>query len=393
MATHPVDATLEAAKIDPEERTERLKGVKLDGAGWKYAATRAFKEFLNDGGTDLAAKLTYFMVLSLAPALLAVFSILTLVLASNRSAVDDLVTQLTTMVPSDYQSVVQSVVDNLMQQSTGGLIALVVGILTAVWSASAYVKAFNRASNQVYNYAEGRGFVRLLLSNLLTTVVMLLGIVLVLISLALNRSLVDGLLAPIAQPLGLTSAVNFLSDTFLPIWAWVKWPVILVIAFALISLLYWGAPNIDKPFRFISPGGVFAILGIAVAAVALSIYMGTVAGYSSYGAIGGIMAVLFALWIINIVIILGAEVDAEYERARELDHVQGAVFVPSRLTVVTPPWNFPVAIPIGGVLAALAAGSAVSSRSRPRVSSSAISAGESAAVTSGSASRAAPVSV
>ena len=112
--------------------------------------------------------------------------------------------------------------------------------------------------------------------------------------------------------------LEFLMSSFLPIWAWVKWPVILVIAFALISLLYWGAPNVDKPFRFISPGGVFAILGIGVAAVALSIYMGTVAGYSSYGAIGGIMAVLFALWVMNIVIIMGAEVDAEYQRAREL---------------------------------------------------------------------------
>src|SRR5690625_6520470 len=76
----------------------------------------------------------------------------------------------------------------------------------------------------------------------------------------------------------------FLTDSFLPIWAWVKWPVVLVIAFALISILYWGAPNVSKPFRLISPGGVVAILGIAVAAVALSIYMTTVASYSSYGA-------------------------------------------------------------------------------------------------------------
>jgi membrane protein len=151
------------------------------------------------------------------------------------------------------------------------------------------------------------------------TLAMILGILLVMVSLLLNASLVEGLLGPIASSIGAQGVLTFLLDSFLPIWAFVKWPVILVIAFALISLLYWGAPNIDKPFRFISPGGVFAILGIAVAAVALSIYMGTVAGYSSYGAIGGIMAVLFALWVINIVIILGAEVDAEYERARELE--------------------------------------------------------------------------
>lgn len=319
MAIHPVDATLEAARIDPEERTRRLKGVKLDGAGWKYAFTRALKEFGNDGGTDLAAKLTYFMVLSLAPALLAVFSILTLVLSSNRSAVDDLVRQLTELVPADYQGVVGDVVNNLLGQAGGGVLALIIGILTALWSASAYVKAFNRASNQVYNYSEGRGFVKLTLTNLVTTVVMLVGIVLVLISLALNRSLVDGFLAPIAGPLGMTDAVNFLSDTFLPIWAWLKWPVVVALLLVLIATLYYFSPNVKKPsFHMFGPGNIFALVGMALAAVGLYFYFTTLAGYSAYGAIGGVMALLFALWIFNIVLLLGLEVDTEVERAKQL---------------------------------------------------------------------------
>lgn len=319
MAIHPVDATLQAATIDPDERTEKLQGVKLDGGGWKYALTRAVKEFGNDGGTDLAAKLTYYMVLSLAPALLAVFSILTLVLASNRSAVDDLVQQLAGMVPPDYETVVSDVVNNLMGQAGGGIIALIVGILTAVWSASAYVKAFNRASNQVYNYSEGRGFVKLTLTNLLTTMIMLAGIVLTLISLALNRSLVEGLIAPIAQPLGMTSAVNFLSDTFLPIWAWVKWPVVIILLLVLIATLYYMTPNVKKPsFRMFGPGNIFALVGMVLAAVGLYFYFTTLAGYSAYGAIGGVMALLFALWIFNIVLLLGLEIDTEVERAKQL---------------------------------------------------------------------------
>ena len=296
---------------------------KLSRPTLKYMAKRVIAEFLRDGGTDQAAKLTYFMVLSIAPTLLAVFSLATLLLTGIKDQIADLLVDVVEQAAGgsgmDIEQPVRNTVESLMGSATGGTIALIIGIGTALWSASAYVKAYGRVANQVYEVPEGRGPVRMNGTMLLLTLAMILGILLVMVSLLLSASLVEGLLGPIASSIGAEGVLAFLLDSFLPIWAWVKWPVILVIAFALISLLYWGAPNIDKPFRFISPGGVFAILGIAVAAVALSIYMGTVAGYSSYGAIGGIMAVLFALWIINIVIILGAEVDAEYERARELE--------------------------------------------------------------------------
>jgi membrane protein len=296
---------------------------KLSRPTLKYMAKRVIAEFLRDGGTDQAAKLTYFMVLSIAPTLLALFSLATLLLSDLTEEIAGLISDAISSAASGSElgagDAIESTVESLMGSATGGTIALIIGIGTALWSASAYVKAYGRVANQVYEVPEGRGPVRMNGTMLLLTLAMILGILLVMVSLLLSASLVEGLLGPIASSIGAEGALTFLLDSFLPIWAWVKWPVILVIAFALISLLYWGAPNIDKPFRFISPGGVFAILGIAVAGVALSIYMGTVAGYSSYGAIGGIMAVLFALWVINIVIILGAEVDAEYERARELE--------------------------------------------------------------------------
>lgn len=322
VAIHPVDATLEAAKIDPDQRAERLKGVKLDGAGWKYALTRALKEFGNDGGTDLAAKLTYYLVLSLAPSLLAVFSILSLVLASNRGAIDDLLGQLTGLVPSDYQPLVTNLVTTMSESagSGGGIIALIIGIATALWSASAYVKAFNRSANTVYGYEEGRGLVKLTLTNLLTTLILIVGIAVVLLSLALNRSLVDGFLQPIAGPLGMTGVVNFLSDTFLPVWAWVKWPVVVLILLVLIATLYYTTPNVQKPrFHLFGPGNIVALVGMVLAAVALSVYFTQFAGYSAYGAIGTIMALLFALWIFNIVLLLGLEVDTEVERALQLE--------------------------------------------------------------------------
>ncbi|AXK45499.1 YihY/virulence factor BrkB family protein [Brachybacterium saurashtrense] len=295
---------------------------RLTGTLVLYMAKRVLAEFVRDGGTDQAAKLTYFMVLSIAPTLLALFSLATLVLKGIKDQIADLLVDAINSAAGGSglgaEDAVRSTLDSLLGSTTGGTIALIIGIGTALWSASAYIKAYSRAANHIYELPEGRGPIRMNATMLALTVAMILGILLIMVSILLSESIVEGLLGPIASSIGAQGALSFLLESFLPIWAWVKWPVILVIAFALISLLFWGAPNLRKPFRFISPGGVFAILGVAVAAVALSIYMTTVAGYSSYGAIGGIMAVLFALWVINIVIIMGAEVDAEYERAREL---------------------------------------------------------------------------
>ena len=294
----------------------------LSGTTVKYMAKRVLTEFLRDGGTDQAAKLTYFMVLSIAPTLLALFSLATLLLSGIKDQIGDLIKEAISSGAGgsgmEVGGAVDSTLKSLMGSATGGTVALIIGIATALWSASAYIKAYGRVANHIYEVPEGRGPIRMNGTMLALTVAMILGILLIMVSVLLSESIVDGLLGPIASTIGAQGLLDFLMGSFLPIWTWAKWPVILLLAFALISLLYWGAPNIRKPFRFISPGGVFAILGIAVAAVALSVYMGTVAGYSSYGAIGGIMAVLFALWVINIVIIMGAEVDAEYERAREL---------------------------------------------------------------------------
>ncbi|GAA1124241.1 YihY/virulence factor BrkB family protein [Citricoccus alkalitolerans] len=317
----PIDATLDAADSpEPDHGSKPDDPPKLKGASWKYAFKRALKEFGTDSGTDLAARLTYYMVLSLAPALLAIFSIITLVLANNADTVttlvDDLVQQ---YVPADYQSLVVDLVDTMISSATGGVIALIIGIATALWSASAYVKAFSRSMNAIYGVEEGRGLVKQLGTMLLVTLSLLLGVVLILVSLALNQSLVDGVLGPIAEPLGLGGTLAFLSETFLPIWAWVKWPVILALVITMIAMLYYFTPNVKQPkFTWVGIGSVVAIVGIAIAGVALSIYLTQFAGYSSYGAIGTVMALLFVLWIFNIVLLLGAEVDAEVERARQL---------------------------------------------------------------------------
>lgn len=297
--------------------------TKLSGTELKYALKRTLTEFTRDGGTDLAAQLTYFTVLAIAPALLAIFSLSALLL----SGVQDQIAQLlkdaiensgVTSGEMDLGDAVDSTLESLMGSSTGGTIALIIGILTALWSASAYVKAFSRASNRVYGVEESRSMVKLTVSMLAVTAGLLVGVVIILISLLLSASIVDGVVGPVFSAAGMGETLDFLTTSFLPIWAWVKWPIVLILLFAVVSLLYWATPNLQRPFTFITPGGVVAVVGLGIAIAALSIYMSTLASYSSYGAIGGLMAVLFILWVMNTVIVFGAELDAELVRARQL---------------------------------------------------------------------------
>lgn len=333
--TDPIETTLAAA-----DRSERHHGGqppvpgRLNGPGRKYAFTRAIREFVATGGIDLSATLTYFMVLSLAPALLAVFSIISLVLANHADTVTQLVNDLVVeYVPADYRGLIVDLVGTVIRASSGGAVALAIGIATALWSASIYVRAFSRCMNTVYGVHEGRGLVRQLATMLLTTLALLIGVVLILVSLALNQSLVNGVLGPIAEPLGLTDTLAFLTQTFLPLWAWLRWPVVLALMICMIAVLYLATPNVKKPRSgWLRSGSVLAILGIGFAAVALSIYLSRFAGYSSYGAVGTVMALLVVLWVFNIVLLFGAYVDAEVARARQL-----LAGIPAEVAIQLPP--------------------------------------------------------
>lgn len=297
--------------------------AKMSKTEWVYAAKRTLTEFTRAGGTDLAAQLTYFIVLAVAPTFLALFSLAALVLSGFQ---DEIVKVITDAVKNsniangstDLTGAIESTLKSLLGSTSSGTIALIIGIVTALWSASAFVKAFSRASNKIYRVEETRGPVKLNLSMLAVTAALIVGILLLFVSMMLSQSMMDSILGPIFSAINMSGLLDFLTNTFIPIWAWVKWPFMLALLFAVVSLLYWATPNLKHKYRFISPGGVFAIIGIALALLALSVYMSTLASYSSYGAIGGVMAVLFVLWVVSIVLILGAAFDAEVLRGRQL---------------------------------------------------------------------------
>lgn len=339
MSSHePIDAPVEAAVAPPKDRdAEPATSHRLERPSWTYALKRAVKEYSADDGTYLAAMLTHFTLLSLSPVLLAIFSVASLLLSSNAETVASLVADLTTRyVPADYQGLVVDLVGMITGSATGGAIALIIAIATGVWSSSGYVTAFSHCMNAIYGREEGRGLLRQTGTMLLVSLATLSGVVLILVSLALNQPIVSGLLGPIAEPLGLAAQLDFLLTTFLPIWSWVKWLVVLALMITLVALLYYFTPNVRKPrFTWISPGSIVTILGLAITGALLWTYLTRFAGYSLYGAVGAGIALLFALWLGNSMLLLGAEVDAEVERARELQagiEAEGAIQLPPRST-------------------------------------------------------------
>ncbi len=322
--------------IPPDGDARPGRPPRLERSGWTYALKRAGKEFSATRGSDLAAMLTHFTVLSLAPVLLAIFSVVSLILTSNADTVTSLVADLTTRyVPVDYQRPVEDLVIMITGSATGSTIALIIAVATGLWSSFGYVTAFSRCMNTMYGREEGRGLFRHTATMLLVSLALLTGVVLVLVSLALNRSIVSGLLGPVAEPLGLGTLLDFLLTTFLPVWDWAKWLVVLALMTTLVAVLYHFTPNVRRPrFTWVSPGSVVAIVGTAVTGMLLWTYLTRFARYSLYGALGAAIGLLFALWLINTVLLLGAEVDAEVERAREL---QAGIEAEEHIQL--PPWS------------------------------------------------------
>ncbi len=282
--------------------------TEVSGRGWKYTARKAYREFSDDQCTDLAAGLTYYAVLSIFPALIAVLSLLGVV-GQSQKTIDAVMPVLDDVVGKEGASTLEPVISSLASAPGAGL-ALLLGLATAVWSASGYVTAFGRAMNRVYEIEEGRPFWKLRPVMLVITVGMLLLVVLVALMIVLSGSL--------AKAVG--DAVG-LGSTVLAVWTYAKWPVILVIVVVIIALLYYTTPNVKQPkFRFVSVGAGIAIVVWVLASLLFGLYVSQFASYGkTYGSMAGVVIFLLWLWITNLALLFGAEVDAELERTRQLE--------------------------------------------------------------------------
>lgn len=272
-----------------------------------YAIRRAYNEFFVDQCMDLAATLTYYGVLAIFPGMLAVVSLLG-VFGEADSLTTTLVDLLSGVVPG---STIQMLRDLLVQlvQSSGSGWALVVGLVGAAWSTSAYIGAMGRALNRVYDIAEGRRWWILRPQQ-----VLMAATVIVLVALALLGLIAGG---PLARSLAYYLGFGSQFATVLQV---IRWPLMVVVAILLVAALYYGTPNVRQPrFRWISPGAVLALAAWAVMSLGFMVYVGNWGHYNqTYGALGGVIVFLVWLWLVNVALLGGAELDAQLERVREL---------------------------------------------------------------------------
>jgi membrane protein len=279
----------------------------LSRRAWPGVLKRTIAEFKEDNLTDWAAALTYYGVLSIFPALLVLVSILGVI---GQSATQPLIDNLGAVAPGSAQEIFTSAIKNLQSSQGAAGVLVIVGLAGALWSASGYVAAFMRASNVIYDIEEGRPIYKTLPVRVVLTLVLL---VLLAIS-AVGVVATGGLAEKIGDLLGV-------GDTAVDVWKIAKWPVLLLVVSFMFALLYWAAPNV-KPtgFRWISPGGVLAVIGWLIASAAFAFYVANFGSYNkTYGALGGVIIFLVWLWISNIMVLLGAQFNAELERGRAIE--------------------------------------------------------------------------
>ncbi len=300
-----------AAKADeaphPEDPRKPDSPTDLKKPSWIYVLRRVFFEFNRDQCTDLAAALTYYAVLALFPALLALTSLLG-VFGQGPQTVDEIMALMAQFAPADALAQVQPVIDQMVNTQAAGF-ALVLGLLGALWSASGYVNAFSRAMNRVYGVEEGRPIWKLRPLFYGLTLVVLLLVVVVLIGLVVS--------GPVAQTIG---DLVGLGDAAVTAWNLAKWPVILLIVMCIVALLYYVTPNVQQPkFRWLSVGALTAIAIWVLASAGFGFYVANFGNYNrTYGALAGVIVALLWLWITNLALLFGAELDTGLEWARQL---------------------------------------------------------------------------
>ena len=306
----PVD---QKARPDPDapHKPKSLKQITV--RSWRYLVPRTFREFLRDECPDLAAGLTYYGVLAALPALIALISALGLI-GQRPAAVAVILDVATRVVPASGLAMIQPVLERLTE-SSGATLALVLGVGVALWFVANYVAAFGRAMNRIYGISEGRPVWKLQPLMLLVTV--LLGL---LCFLAVLLLVISG---PLARALGNVLGVG---STTVLLWNICKWPLLAGIVVVVVALLYYITPNVRQPrFRWLSPGALVAIVTWFCGSALFGLYVASFSGYDAvYGSLAGVIVFLVWLWVSNTALLLGAELDAEIERARELQAGIGA---------------------------------------------------------------------
>jgi membrane protein len=313
--------TREDSRRRTKPADEHETPTNLPRRAWGGVLKRTFGEFREDNLTDWAAALTYYGIVSIFPALIALVSILGLI---GQSATKPLLDNLGDFAPGPAHEILSNALQGLTESRSPAGLLFVVGLAGAIWSASGYIGAFIRASNVIWDVEEGRPIWRTIPLRLVVTIVML-----VLLAASAVAVVVTGPLADrVGKLLGIGGAV-------VTAWDIAKWPVLILVVSLMFSILYYASPNVRQPgFRWVTPGGLLAVVVWILASAAFGLYVAHFGSYNkTYGSLGAMVIFLVWLWLTNVAILLGAELNAEIERGRQIEAGQPAdrePFLPPR---------------------------------------------------------------
>ncbi len=270
---------------------------------------RTATEFMEDNLTDWAAALTYYGLLALFPALIAMISLIGLV-GDPKSTTESLTEIVAEIGPASAAETFSGPIESIASNQSAAGFAFIAGLAVALWSASSYVGAFMRASNVIYETPEGRPFWKLRPLQLAVTLVMVVLMAVLALALVMTGPVVEA----VAGPIGL-------GDTAVSVWNIAKWPAMVAIFLLMVALLYYASPNVKlRGFKWVTPGSLVAIIVWALASAAFAFYVANFGSYDkTYGTLGGLVALLVWFWISNLAILFGHQLNAERERSLEIE--------------------------------------------------------------------------
>jgi membrane protein len=278
----------------------------LPKRSWGAVLRRSLRIYRRGGLPDLAAALTYYGILAIFPGLLALVSIMGLL---GRSTTQAFLDDAHKFVPGGVNSFLHAAIRNVEGRGGAASVAVIVGIVLAIWAASGYVAAFMRASNAIYSVDEGRPIWR--------TAPLRFGVTVLLCVMLVASVTIVAVTGPVADEVGHALGVGSVAVT---VWGIAKWPVLLILVSLMLALLYWASPNVKQPgVRWILPGAALGVLIWLVASGLFAVYLGFSSSYNkTYGSFAGVIIFLVWLWISNTAVLLGVVFNAEMQRERLL---------------------------------------------------------------------------
>ena len=301
MAEANTPTKLAATRAAGAEHLARLEEVALASGRWGplvVMARRIGRHELIDRG----AALTYYSVLSLVPGLLVLFSVIGLF--GDQDTIDEVIGILDDVGPSDGEAAARQPLESLIRNDTQSGALLGVGLLAVLWTASAYIGCFFRASATIWG-VDRRPVWRAWPLRVALTMAFLILLALALLIIVLTGQL--------AESVGSATGIE---EGLIDLYSFAKWPALLVVVALLVALLYRTSPSGERSthWRVLTPGGAVAVLAWIVVSVGFEVYVNSFASYdTTYGALGTTIASLVWLWLTNLTLLMGVELDAALE--------------------------------------------------------------------------------